>query len=104
MPAPVRFLIERRRRFSEARARQLSREIVAQLEREGIHRGTSQVKPAGGFFYFEIEPKGSALPLILQSVSRGARFSRLRRFATPTACQVAGPSYGSDQTHSTELR
>src|SRR6516225_10015623 len=36
-------------------------------------------------------PKGSALPIIPQSVSRGARFSRLRWFATATACQVAGP-------------
>src|SRR5262249_5917309 len=33
----------------------------------------------------------SALPIIPQSVSRGARFSRLRWFATATACQVAGP-------------
>jgi hypothetical protein len=36
-------------------------------------------------------PKGSALPIIPQSVSRGARFSRLRWFATAAACQVAGP-------------
>src|SRR5262249_28950303 len=36
-------------------------------------------------------PKGSALPIIPQSVSRGARFSRLRWFATATACPVAGP-------------
>src|SRR6185295_10645014 len=36
-------------------------------------------------------PNGSALPIIPQSVSRGARFSRLRWFATATACQVAGP-------------
>ena len=36
-------------------------------------------------------PKGSALPIIPQSVSCGARFSRLRWFATATACQVAGP-------------
>ena len=36
-------------------------------------------------------PNGSALPIIPQSVSRGARFSRLRWFATVTACQVAGP-------------
>src|SRR5262249_31233174 len=43
-------------------------------------------------------PKGSALPIIPQSVSRGARFSRLCWFATATACQVAGPPYGSDQS------
>jgi hypothetical protein len=43
-------------------------------------------------------PKSSALPIIPQSVSRGARFSRLRWFATATACQVAGPLYGSDQS------
>src|SRR5262245_3348712 len=36
-------------------------------------------------------PKSSALPIVPQSVSRGARFSRLRWFATATACQVAGP-------------
>src|SRR5262249_5514058 len=36
-------------------------------------------------------PKGSALPIIPQSVSRGARFSRLRWFATATACQAACP-------------
>src|SRR5215470_5914088 len=36
-------------------------------------------------------PKSSALPIIPQSVSRGARFSLLRWFATATACQVAGP-------------
>jgi hypothetical protein len=36
-------------------------------------------------------PKGSALPIIPQSVSRGARFSWLRWFATATACQVARP-------------
>src|SRR5580658_8541745 len=36
-------------------------------------------------------PKGSALPMFPQSVSRGARFSRLRWFTTATACQVAGP-------------
>ena len=34
-------------------------------------------------------PKGSALPIIRQSVSRAGRFSRLRWFATATACQVA---------------
>ena len=46
-------------------------------------------------------PKGSALPIIPQSVSRGARFSRLRWFATATACQVAGPPCtGSDQSPS----
>ena len=37
-------------------------------------------------------PKGSALPMFPQSVSRGARFSGLLWFATVTACQVAGPS------------
>jgi hypothetical protein len=36
-------------------------------------------------------PKGSALPMFPQSVSRGARFSGLFWFATVTACQVAGP-------------
>jgi len=36
-------------------------------------------------------PKGSALPMFPQSVSRGARFSRLRWFTTAAACQVAGP-------------
>ena len=36
-------------------------------------------------------PKNSALPIVPQSVSRGARFSRLHWFATATACQVAGP-------------
>ena len=36
-------------------------------------------------------PKSSALPIVPQSVSRGARFSRLHWFATATACQVAGP-------------
>jgi hypothetical protein len=36
-------------------------------------------------------PKGSALPMIPQSVSRGARISGLLWFATATACQVAGP-------------
>src|SRR5262245_60256174 len=36
-------------------------------------------------------PKSSALPIVPQSASRGARFSRLRWFATATACQVAGP-------------
>src|SRR6516164_3246444 len=36
-------------------------------------------------------PRSSALPIIPQSVSRGARFSRLRWFVTATACQVAGP-------------
>jgi hypothetical protein len=36
-------------------------------------------------------PKDSALPIVPQSVSRGARFSRLHWFATATACQVAGP-------------
>src|SRR4051794_3006689 len=34
---------------------------------------------------------GSALPIIPQSVSRGARFSRLHWFAFATACQVARP-------------
>src|SRR3954469_372568 len=34
---------------------------------------------------------GSALPTLPQSVSRGARFSRLHWFATATACQVARP-------------
>jgi hypothetical protein len=37
-------------------------------------------------------PKGSALPIFPQSVSRGARFSGLFWFATVTACPVAGPS------------
>src|ERR1700730_5465302 len=37
-------------------------------------------------------PKGSALPMFPQSVSRRAGFSRLLWFATVTACQVAGPS------------
>src|SRR5262249_30447299 len=36
-------------------------------------------------------PKGSALSIIPQSVSRGARFSRLPWFATAAACQVVGP-------------
>jgi len=36
-------------------------------------------------------PKNSALPIVPQSVSCGARFSRLHWFATATACQVAGP-------------
>src|SRR6516164_2231892 len=36
-------------------------------------------------------PKSSALPIVPQSVSRGARFWRLRWFATATACQVASP-------------
>ena len=36
-------------------------------------------------------PKGSALPMFPQSVSRGARFSGLLWFTTATACQVAGP-------------
>src|SRR5258708_3192279 len=36
-------------------------------------------------------PKSSALPIVPQSISRGARFSRLHWFATATACQVAGP-------------
>src|SRR5215831_3164486 len=34
-------------------------------------------------------PKNSALPIVPQSISRGARFSRLHWFATATACQVA---------------
>src|SRR4051794_10386665 len=34
---------------------------------------------------------GSALPTLPQSVSRGARFSRLHWFAFATACQVARP-------------
>src|SRR3982751_4497770 len=34
---------------------------------------------------------GSALPIIPQSVSRGARLSRLHWFAFATACQVARP-------------
>src|SRR3954451_3280080 len=34
---------------------------------------------------------GSALPKFPQSVSRGARLSRLHWFATATACQVARP-------------
>src|SRR6266851_689592 len=42
-------------------------------------------------------PKGSALPMFPQSVSRGARFSGLLWFATVTACQVAGPP-GTDLT------
>src|SRR3954465_1478348 len=37
------------------------------------------------------DPSGSALPIIPQSVSRGARFSRLHWFAFATACQVARP-------------
>src|SRR3954454_8904203 len=37
------------------------------------------------------DPSGSALPLIPQSVSRGARLSRLHWFAFATACQVARP-------------
>src|SRR6516164_2581066 len=40
---------------------------------------------------FAMDQRDSALPIIPQSVSRGARFSRLRWFATATACQVAGP-------------
>ena len=36
-------------------------------------------------------PKGSALPMFPQSVSRGARFSGLLWLTTATACQVAGP-------------
>src|SRR5215471_8451225 len=36
-------------------------------------------------------PKNSALPIVPQSISRGARFSRLHWFATATACQVASP-------------
>src|SRR5262249_5185609 len=46
-------------------------------------------------------PKNSALPIVPQSDSRGARFSRLHWFATATACQVAGPPlYGSDRSPS----
>src|SRR3954462_12815370 len=37
------------------------------------------------------DPSGSALPTLPQSVSRGARFSRLHWFAFATACQVARP-------------
>src|SRR3954468_24071824 len=37
------------------------------------------------------DPSGSALPIIPQSVSRGARLSRLHWFAFATACQVARP-------------
>src|SRR3954470_13905375 len=37
------------------------------------------------------DPSGSALPTLLQSVSRGTRFSRLHWFAFATACQVARP-------------
>src|SRR3954462_11690584 len=37
---------------------------------------------------------GSALPTLPQSVSRGARFSRLHWFATGTACPVARPPGG----------
>src|SRR3954451_8335104 len=41
---------------------------------------------------------GSALPTLPQSVSRGARFSRLHWFAVATACQVARPPLdGSDR-------
>src|SRR3954466_2355285 len=40
---------------------------------------------------------GSALPKFPQSVSRGARLSRLLWFAFATACQVARPLDGSDQ-------
>src|SRR3954471_16694714 len=40
---------------------------------------------------------GSALPTLPQSVSRGARFSRLHWFATATAFQVARPLDGSDR-------
>src|SRR3954452_24189948 len=36
---------------------------------------------------------GSALPTLPQSVSRGARLSRLHWFATATACQVARPPW-----------
>src|SRR4051812_17002899 len=43
------------------------------------------------------DPSGSALPIIPQSVSRGARFSRLHWFAFATACQVARPLDGSDR-------
>src|SRR3954466_8285231 len=43
------------------------------------------------------DPSGSALPTLPQSVSRGARFSRLHWFATATACQVARPPDGSDR-------
>src|SRR3954468_19240117 len=37
------------------------------------------------------DPSGSALPKFPQSVSRGARLSRLHWFAFATACQVARP-------------
>src|SRR3954451_11313260 len=37
------------------------------------------------------DPSGSALPTLPQSVSRGARLSRLHWFAFATACQVARP-------------
>src|SRR3954451_3114474 len=40
---------------------------------------------------------GSALPTLPQSVSRGARLSRLHWFAFATACQVARPPDGSDR-------
>jgi hypothetical protein len=40
-----------RRHFSEAKARRLAREIVPELERAGIYRGTPQVKPVGGGFF-----------------------------------------------------
>src|SRR3954468_21110147 len=39
------------------------------------------------------DPSGSALPTLPQSVSRGARFSRLHWFAFATACQVARPPW-----------
>src|SRR3954464_11891004 len=42
---------------------------------------------------------GSALPTLPQSVSRGARLSRLHWFATATACQVARPPW-TDRTRS----
>jgi hypothetical protein len=50
MPAPARFLVERRRHFSEAKARRLAREIILKLERAGIHRGTPQSPPAAATF------------------------------------------------------
>jgi hypothetical protein len=53
----VRFLVERRRHFSEGKARSVIREIMPKLARDGIHRGTPSLKPSGGgFFYIEIEP------------------------------------------------
>src|SRR6266567_144679 len=40
-------------------------------------------------------PKSSALPIVPQSVSRGARFSRLHWFATLRPVRLLAPLYGS---------